>query len=418
MRTSTRAADRESMPSERARALEDAFRAFSRHTVTLQQTYRRLREEAARLNLELEQTNRMLERKVRELDELSNFQQSILSSVPVAVVVTDLDGTIKSFNVAAERMWGVSAGEAVGRSYRQVMQEQAGLLSGVLKGRNRRDSVRRPLGEDNRIISSTACLVEDSEGRPIGAVQLDKDVTRLHRLEEHMCRRQKLAELGKMAAGFAHEVRKPLNGIKGFASLLRRRYSEDEEGCRYAGRIIEAAERLHRMLARMMGFASPGGLNLRPCNLSEQAHCVADLIRFEDPDSNLNLHVAVPESARCVQADADKLQQILLNLVKNAAEAVEATGEVVIHAYAESSARQECVHVRVADTGCGIARTKLDRITEPFVSETQGGTGLGLAVVERLLRLHETSLTVESEPGVGTVMEFVLQAPDRTGEDD
>jgi len=408
----------ETVSSDHVKALEEAFQAFSQHTVSLQQTYRRLEKEADRVNLELENTNRRLKRKVRELDELNNFQRSILSSVPVAIVVTDLDGSIRAFNPAAGQVWGVSCAEAVNSSYRKVMGRHGWILRSVLRGRCRRESLRRRVGKTSRVISSTACLVEDSEGRPIGAVQLDQDVTRLTRLEEGMCHRQKLVDMGKIAAGFAHEVKKPLNGIKGFASLLRRRCSADDEGMKYAGHIIEAADRLNRMLGRIMGFASPGALDVRTCDLQEQVDRVAEFMRFEDPNGDIHIKVAVPETARFVMADPDKLQQILLNLIKNAVEASKGSEEVVVRSYEENCNGARGVRIQVADNGSGMSEETLARITEPFVSETESGVGMGLAVVDRLLRLHDSTLSAESEPGVGTRMEFVLKAPDGKEEDD
>jgi two-component system nitrogen regulation sensor histidine kinase GlnL len=166
-------------------------------------------------------------------------------------VVTDLAGAIITLNPAAEKMWGLPAERAVGAHFRSVMQPHHELLAGVLAGRYRQESVRRELGgQEPRIISSTACLVEDSGGRPTGAIQLDNDITRLHRLEVELCQQEKLADLGRMAAGLAHEIRKPLNGIKGFASLLARRLPSGESEQRYVGSIMGAADRLNSMLGR------------------------------------------------------------------------------------------------------------------------------------------------------------------------
>ena len=214
---------------EELRALEEAFAYFSSQTAQLKTAYIGLKEKAQQINLELEAANRELERKVQQLDEAYNLQRSILQSIPTAVVVTDLDGAVITFNPAAERMWGVPAERAVGAHFRDVMQPHHQLLAGVLAGRYRQESLRRELaGQEPRIISSAACLVEDSAGRPIGAIQLDNDITRLHRLEVELCQQEKLADLGRMAAGLAHEIRKPLNGIKGFASLLERRLQAGE----------------------------------------------------------------------------------------------------------------------------------------------------------------------------------------------
>jgi len=306
---------------EQLRALEEAFACFTSQTTQLKAAYLALKEKAEQIDLELEAANRELERKVRQLDEVSNLQRSILHSIPTAVVVTDLEGVINTFNPAAERMWGVPAEEAVGVHFRQVMDPHHRLLAGVLAGRYRQEALRRELaGSEPRIISSTACLVEDSAGRPIGALQLDNDITRLRRLEAELCQREKLADLGQMAAGLAHEIRKPLNGIKGFASLLGRRLQEGETEQRYVGSIMGAADRLDSMLGRLLDFARPDDVRCATCDLRAEAEEVAAFVRAEER-SGARIAVQVPEQARAVRADRDKLKQVLLNLLGGAGRA-------------------------------------------------------------------------------------------------
>lgn len=399
---------------EELQALEDAFVQFSRQTAQLKEAYLRLQQKAERVNVELESANNALEQKVRELDEIGNFQRSILESIPTAVVVTDLEGTINVFNPAAEAMWATSRQEALGKDFRHVMGPHGDLLAGVLAGRYRQETLRRELGErGGRIISSTACLVEDSSARPIGAVQLDRDITRLCELQEELSQKEKLADLGRMAAGLAHEIRKPLNGIKGFASLLERRMDADEPHRRYVGWVMEAADRLNRMLERLLDFARPDELNLQACDLRAEAEQVAEFVRAETSDASAVIEVRVLDGARMVLADPDKIKQVLLNLVKNGVEALEGEGRLCIAAEVEGGGGERMVRVSVADTGRGIAPEKLGKVLEPFYSEKGGGTGLGLAIVNRLLQLHGTELDIESQPGVGTTVTFRLPAVSR-----
>jgi len=398
-------------PPSGLEALQAAFSHFCHQTAELTEAYASLKEKADRINLELDAANRELECKVREMDEVSNFQRSILESIPTAVVVTDLDGTINMLNPAGEEMWGLSKGQALGRDYREVMASHAGLLADVLAGRCRRDTVRRELGGSAaRVISSTACLVEDSSGRPIGAIQVDQDMTRLCALESQLRHHEKLADLGQMAAGLAHEIRKPLNGIKGFASILERNLACDPTQRRYIANIMSAADRLNGMLGRLLDFARPDDLKPACCDLRAEADQVAEFVRAEEPGGAAAILVEIPDEARFVRADAAKIKQVLLNLVKNGAEALDGPGQVAVRARSEGRDGAAAVRVQVADTGRGIPAEKLSRIPEPFYSDKEGGTGLGLAIVTRILELHGTRLEVESRPGAGTVMAFVLPA--------
>jgi PAS domain S-box-containing protein len=395
---------------EELRALEEAFAYFSDQTAQLKTAYMGLKEKAEQINLELDAANRELERKVQQLDEAYNLQRSILQSIPTAVVVTDLAGAIITLNPAAEKMWGLPAERAVGAHFRSVMQPHHELLAGVLAGRYRQESVRRELGgQEPRIISSTACLVEDSGGRPTGAIQLDNDITRLHRLEVELCQQEKLADLGRMAAGLAHEIRKPLNGIKGFASLLERRLPSGESEQRYVGSIMGAADRLNSMLGRLLDFARPEELHCVPCDLRAEAEEVAEFVRAED-SPGAAIAVDVPEAARSVLADRDKVKQVLLNLVKNGVEALEGPGRVTVSAEPVARDGRKLVRVLVADTGRGIPPEELSRVLQPFYSNKAGGTGLGLPIVQRILQLHGSELNIESHPGRGTTMSFLLPA--------
>ena len=400
----------EAAPAD-VQALEQAFAHFNRQTEQLQRAYRGLKREAEEVNLQLEAANRELARKVRELDEAYNFQRSILGSMPTAVVVTDLEGTVNTLNPAAEAMWGVPSSQAVGRPFREVLGAHGDLLANVLEGRRRHETLRRELGgEQARTISSMACLVEDSQDQPIGAVQLDQDVTRLSELEARLRHEEKLADLGRMAAALAHEIRKPLNGIKGFASILERNVSDEGADRRYVGNIVTAADRLNDMLGRLLGFARPDQLRAGPCDLRAVADQTAAFVRAEQGGGPAGIEVDVPDEARAVVADADKLTQVLLNLVKNGVEALDGAGCVLVTARPALLDGAPGVRVSVADTGRCISPEQRAHILEPFYSDRPGGTGLGLAIVSRLLQLHGAPLEVDSRPGRGTEMAFVLAA--------
>jgi PAS domain S-box-containing protein len=398
----------EAAPGE-LQALEDAFAYFSRHTAQLKDAYLRLRSETERINLQLEQANRDLEAKVRELDQATNFQHSILESIPTAVVVTDLDGVINTFNAAAERLWGITGKDALGRDFRQVMGGHSDLLAAVLAGGGRQEHTRRELGQDDaRIISSTAALVEDSSGRPIGAVRIDRDITEVCALETRLNHRERLADLGKVAAGLVHEIRKPLNGIKGFASLLERKMGQDDTHRRYISSIMGAADRLNAMLGRLLGFARPEALRLAPCDLRAEAEEIAAFVRAEAPNGPAVIGIQVPDEARTAMADTNKIKQVLLNLVKNAVEALDDGGGCVCIRTRLVRGDKQVIRLEVEDDGTGIAEEDLRKITEPFYTAKPGGTGLGLSIVSRILQLHGTQLDIESRTGRGTTMGFSL----------
>jgi len=392
-------------------ALEEAFAFFSRQTEQLKEAYLHLKAETARINTELDQANLELERKVRELDEANGFRHSILESIPAAVVVTDLSGRVNTFNAAAEGLWHMPRREAIGRDYREVMGRHAALMREVLAEHRRGEETWR--GEDEervRIVSSTADVVRNAEGRPLGAVRVDRDVTDIWSLENRLNHHAKLADVGKMAAGLVHEIRKPLNGIKGFASLLDRKLSDGPAGRRYVNNIIGAADRLNEMLGQLLDFARPDALHSAPCDLRALVGQIAEFVRAESPDCPIAIEVDIADDARMVSCDANKIQQVLLNLVKNAAEALGESGTCVCIGARRESGGDGLVRVDVIDDGIGIAPEDLTKVTEPFYTAKSGGVGLGLSIVNRILQLHGTELDVESRVGNGTKMGFMLPA--------
>ncbi len=395
---------------EQLRALEEAFARFTEQTAQLKEAYRELKERAERMDLELEVANRQLERKVQELDEAYNFQRSILDSIPAAVVVTDLDGTVRTFNPAAEALWEVPSDEAVGRDFRRIMEPHHELLAAALESREGQMSEQRELEDkEKKVIASTACLVRDSSGRSIGAIQVDRDITRVCSLQNELYQKGKLADLGKMAAGLAHEIRKPLNGIKGFASILQRKLDDDQARSeRYVANIVSAVDRLNGMLSRLLDFARPEELRMGRCDLREEAVRIVEFVQADMETPQAEMAVTIPEEARWVSADADKIKQVLLNLVQNAVEALDGSGRVRIAARRAGANHPRKVRVLVEDDGPGIPPDRAEAILEPFSTGKEGGTGLGLSIVCRILELHETRLQVDSEPGCGTAMSFLL----------
>ncbi len=396
-------------PPQGLHALEEAFAHFSRQTAQLREAYRKLEQRAEQVNLELEAANCELARKVQELDEAYNFQHSILESIPIAVVVTDLDGNVRALNAAAEDMWAVRRQEALGRHFQTVMESRHTLLAGVLAGSRRLECQRRQLGgPEAKIISSTACLVANSAGQSIGAVQLDRDITALSALQQELYEQGKLADLGKMAAGLAHEIRKPLNGIKGFASILQRKSDDDAKRQHYIANIMGAADRLNGLLGRLLDFARPEGLHLTTCDLRAVAEQIAEFVRVETRSDSARIHVEIPEKARWVSADPDKIKQVLLNLIQNGVEALQGPGTVRVAASVRQQGGQKRVRVQVRDTGKGISSEQAGMILEPFYTSKENGTGLGLPIVHRILQLHCTQLDIDSKPGRGTTMSFLL----------
>ncbi len=396
-------------------SLLEAFERFSERTVALERAYEDLQRRAAEINLELERTNRLLEEKVRQLDIARNFMHSMINSIPAGVLVVDGACRIKMMNPTAAALWGVDPSVVEGKLLRDVVGEHAFLLEDTIRQRKAVSARREVVTADGfrRVLSTTVNPVVGSDGTFAGAVQVDQDITEMLEMERRMLHDQRLVELGKRIASIAHEVRKPLNGIKGFASLLGREAGE-ERIRRKVERIIDSVDGLNSMLEDLLDFARPGGVGAGKCDLARQIGMVVDLVRADGLPAGVNIDVQVPLEYRMVKADGTAVRQMLLNLVKNAVEAVGDDGNVYVRVGPAGEGR---VRVEVEDDGPGIPAEAAQRIFEPFFTTKRGGSGLGLAVVSRLAARHGTEVKVENGPKGGAVFRFELPLC-MEGEDD
>jgi two-component system sensor histidine kinase HydH len=208
---------------------------------------------------------------------------------------------------------------------------------------------------------------------------------------------EKLAAIGRLAAGIAHEVRNPLGVIRASAALVREHFREGDEPHRACGFILEEIDRLDALIASLLAFARPTSLRVRPAAVADLVARAAALAeeQLRRREARLEARLAAPEVELAV--DPDLVAQALLDLVTNAAEAVPRGGRVELRARAEA----ERIVLEVADDGPGIPESERARVFEPFYTTKAGGTGLGLAMAERIVRAHGGSLGVVPGAGLG-----------------
>jgi signal transduction histidine kinase len=221
---------------------------------------------------------------------------------------------------------------------------------------------------------------------------------------------EKLAAIGRLAAGIAHEVRNPLGVIRASAAMVREDFAEGDDAHRACGFILEEIDRLDGLIASLLAFARPTTLRVRPAALGEVVGRATHLAEESLRRRSAELVAALDTPDAALQVDPDLIAQVLLGLVTNAAEAVDAGGRVELRAHAEP----ERVVLEVADDGPGVPEADRERVFEPFYTTKAGGTGLGLAMAERIVRAHGGRLRVVPGAGAGPAGEgacFELTLP-------
>lgn len=343
----------------------------------------------------------------------------IIHAAMDAIITVNDEQRVMQFNAAAEKMFGCSAKEAMGKSIDRFIPERFRAEHrrhvkrfGETHVTNRRMEalgIISGLRSDGKEFPIEASVSQIKEGERRLFTVILRDVTERKELENQLRQTERLAELGTLAAGMAHEIGTPMNVILGRTEYLMHKTSDDATKQGLAT-IVAQVERITRIMNQLLSFARRKPLERRPLAMSLVVHDILDVVqeRLEKRDIHLQIHLA--SSCPSVFADRDQMGQVVLNLVMNAIQAMPNGGALTITL--TSDARR--VHLALADNGCGIPKDNIPKLFMPFFT-TKGcgeGTGLGLTVVHGIVQEHEGSIVVESQPGTGTTFTISLPASD------
>jgi two-component system nitrogen regulation sensor histidine kinase GlnL len=338
------------------------------------------------------------------------------------------NGLVVNINPAAEQLLGVSAGQAMGMAAAELFVSSPWLVD--LSGGTMAEGVARRRGEGtlsaqqrNVPVSAACAPVIDSSGRVQGAVLVLHELTLEHSLEATTQRADRLAALGTVAAGLAHEIRNPLGGIKGAAQLLRAALA-DPELIRCTDIIVREVDRLDGLVEQLRELSVPPHLRLQAVNIHRVLNDVLALERQTDGWGTIALRTEFDPSLPPVRADPAQLTQVFLNLVKNAIEALAGHGELAVTTRMETrfrirrgAARAAFISVTVQDSGPGVAPDLHGRLFSPFFSTKPQGTGLGLALCHRIVVEHGGTISYETPPTGGARFRVTLRVSDEDASD-
>jgi two-component system nitrogen regulation sensor histidine kinase GlnL len=343
----------------------------------------------------------------------------VLASIEDGVIVLDRSGTLVELNPAAEQLTGVPASQAIGADVGHLFRASAWigeLARGTLaEGAARRRSEGRLSSRRGDVPVSAACApVFAPDAGAIGAVLVLRDLTLQQTLEATTRRADRLAALGTVASGLAHEIRNPLGGIKGAAQLLRGAL-EDPELLHCADIIIREVERLDGLVEQLRELATPPRLQLEAVNIHRVLNDVLVLQRQAPAWGSAVLRTAFDPSLPDVQGDRAQLTQVFLNLVKNAIEALDGGGELTVSTRIETrfhirrgSGRGGGRTRQIEGSGPGIPDDHQTQLFSPFFSTKPRGSGLGLAVCHRIVNEHGGAIAYEARPGGGSCFRVTL----------
>ncbi len=346
----------------------------------------------------------------RDMKKIKNLHELILSQIPSGVITIDYEGHIVQGNSRAE--------EIIGPANYNDEKQWAKLYKNIKEAqKNQKGAIEFFIGKDRESRRTIRCqhadmIVsenEDFKGTPEeselrGEILVLEDVSEIRELEETLRNHEKLAAVGKLAAGIAHEIRNPLASISGSVQLLSMQAGTEEDK-RLFNIVIRETDRLNLLISEFLDYAKPLPPPTDKVNLSSLMKEVLELITFNNKIRSDIKQTRLWSRDYYIFGYKDKLKQALLNIVINAYQAMEKVENPELQI--SISVDQGVISLRIRDSGSGMSEETKNRIFEPFYTTKSKGTGLGLAVTHKIFEAHGASIIVESEVGKGT--EFVIK---------
>jgi len=367
-----------------------------------------------------------LKKRIIDYRQLERLYKHIVQNVVSGLITVDGEGRITSFNRMAE--------EITGYKFEEVYQEEVDSLFPGLSAWSR--SVGgNPGGGGNRlrflrwetrfvrkdgahlILGFSISPLKDSVDREMGNILIFQDLTRLREMEEHVKRSDRLAAIGKMAAGIAHEIRNPLASISGSIEILKEELGGSTQNQALMGIVLREVHRLNSLIADFLLFARPISPGRERIHLNRLIEEIFQMISHS-PDFNVLIHLDTEfEDELYIQGDPNQVRQVFWNLLINAAQAMPKGGMLRVRLRKGSSGGllpggRSYGEVSVIDSGSGIGEEEIGKIFDPFFTTKEKGTGLGLSIVHSIVESYGGKIAVQSQKGQGSVFSVFIPLAD------
>ncbi|CAB1083831.1 Sensor protein of zinc sigma-54-dependent two-component system [Olavius algarvensis Delta 1 endosymbiont] len=344
------------------------------------------------------------------LSRIKAFSDNVVENMPIGLIALDDRQRIAAFNHTADSLMQLSFQKVLGKTADQILPPE--LCKAINFSEIENSVIEKEIdctvgnGFSVPLEIGASRLANDS-GTHLGYVILFKDLTEVRALHQEVERSRRLASVGRLAAGVAHEIRNPLSSIKGFATYFKQRYQDVPLDQQTADIMIQEVDRLNRVVSQLLEFARPVSISAQPTSVKDLVDDSLELIRQQARDRQITIDSRNTAKLDEIKLDPDRLNQVLLNLNLNALEAMEPGGKLQIDVFDSDGTRE--LAIRISDTGQGIAEADLPKIFDPYFTTKSSGTGLGLAIAHNIVEAMGGTIEVKSEVGKGTV--FTLRLP-------
>ena len=357
-----------------------------------------------------------------EVQNARIYNETLLQNLTTGVVAADRNGLITVFNREVEQITGLTASELLARKISNLPEALRDILNQTLTCGERQEDREIALRsvDKNTVLRASSSIFHGQDGEPLGALMVLTDITTLKRLEMQIRRSDRLASLGTLSAGMAHEIKNPLVSIKTFAQLLPERYQDSDFRETFFSLIGHEVDRIDSLVNQLLRFARPAKPLLKPMHVHEVLEKALLLIGHRLYQKDIKLTRSWQAEVDTIRADADQIEQVFLNFFINALDAMKLGGSLTVATEigttetwptalpGDSVDVREILRVTVQDDGIGIKPEDVAHVFDPFFTTKDYGTGLGLSVVHGIVQEHGGQIEVESELTRGTSFHILL----------
>lgn len=331
------------------------------------------------------------------------YTDNVIESIPVGLITLDTQDRVVSYNNKIVEILGLPPDQIKGKTIHDALPDCRINCKEICESiLDQSTECITNNGEHVPIQIGGSSLV-NNDGNRIGTVLILRDMSQIKQMEQQLEWSRRMAALGKMAAGIAHEIRNPLGTLRGFAHFFGSQENADDNSKKYSALMVSEVDRLNQTVSGLLQFARPREPQLSKIELDELLNKTSDLMGNDFADHQLNFHCQY-NTGISFEADADLLLQVLMNLLKNSISATNTEGEVSLSGVEENHE----VRITVSDTGIGMTNQESERMFDPFFTTKKTGTGLGLAVSHQIIEQHHGKFEVISSLENGTTVTIIL----------
>lgn len=344
----------------------------------------------------------------KEFRKIKTFTGSVLENMTLAIVTVDNEGLIKIFNKSAFEIFGIPYADYENKNLNGAERLPA-FIKELLKNKNQVKNLEEEfeLNSEKRSLLINSAIVRNEVGETDTYSLVIEDVTETREIQRHLAQSERLASMGELASGVAHEIRNPLNTINMIAQRMDREYSgrlSSDDFNTLVEILRSESKRVNGIIEQFLYFARPAKPNVTEFEVAGLLNAVGKIAEIQTAEKGIGFSLETREGST-MTADYQQLKQVFINLIRNAVEATDAGGEIKI-AHRQEGGKNI---FEISDTGCGISDANLDKIFDIYFTTKSGGTGMGLSIVRQIIIQHGGTISAESKLKHGT--KFTITIP-------